>query len=187
MVEALVVLALLGLIVVLGMPALLRTSNRIRLSLAANEIASSLESARLYAATHSANVAIRFGKQGDKYVFSLFADGDGDGVRNEDIRAGKDPQVGPWRNLDHMGARVHFGFPAHVTPTDPSNPYARLNRLNDPIRFNRSDLASFSGRGTATPGSVYLTDGFHLTVVRVLGRTGRIRILEYDRADHRWH
>lgn len=187
LIEALVVLALLGLIAVLGMPALLRTSHRIRLCLAANEIASSLESARLYAAAHSANVAVRFGEHGDKYVFSLFADGDGDGVRNEDIRSGDDPQIGFWRNLDHMGARIRFGFPEGLTPTDPSNPYARLDHLNDPIRFNRSDLASFSGRGTATPGSVYLTDGFHVTVVRVLGRTGRIRILDYDRADRRWH
>jgi type II secretory pathway pseudopilin PulG len=179
--EALIVLAVVGLIAALGMPALLRMSRRIRLRLAADEIATALESARMYAAAHSANVAVHFGKRGKKYVFSLYADGDGDGVHSEDIRTGKDPQIGFWRNLDHMGARIRFGIPTYLSPTDPSSPYRKLDRLQDPIRFNRSDLASFSGRGTATPGSVYLTDGLDLTVVRVLGRTGRIRILDYDR------
>lgn len=187
LVEALVVLAVAGLVLGLGVPALLRISRRVRIRMAANEVASSLELARMYAAAHSANVAVHFEHERDKYTFTLFCDGDGDGVLNQDIQNGRDRQVGARRNLDHMGARIRFGIPTYLAPTDPSNPYRKLDRLQDPIRFNRSDLASFSGRGTATPGSVYLTDGMNLTVVRVLNRTGRIRILEYDPADRRWH
>jgi len=155
--------------------------------LAAEEVASCLEAARMYAARHSWKVAVRFHASDGATTFALYADGNGNGVRSRDIESGKDPRVEPPRRLAHMGADIRFGFPPNLVPTDPSNPYARLNRLNDPIRFNRSDLASFDGRGTATPGSVYLTDGTHLVVVRVLNRTGRIRILEYDRSDRRWH
>jgi len=186
LIEILVVLAIAGLIGGLGVPALLRISWHLRMRIAADEVASSLESARMFAAAHSANVAVRFEHEGNKYTFTLFSDGDGDGVLSQDIRSGKDRQVGARRNLDHMGARIRFGIPAYLSPTDPSDPYRKLDHLQDPIRFNRSDLASFSGRGTATPGSVYLTDGMNLAVVRVLNRTGRIRILEYDPAKRRW-
>lgn len=155
--------------------------------MAADEVASALEAARVYAARHSSNVAVRFQTLAGATTFTLYADGNGNGVRTGEIRGGTDPRVEPPRRLAHLGVNIHFGFPPNVVPTDPSNPYAKLGRLNDPIRFNRSNLASFTGRGTATPGSVYLTDGTHLIVVRVLNRTGRIRILEYDRSDRRWH
>lgn len=185
--EVLVVLAVTGIVVSIGAPALLRASRRLRLRMAGDEVASALEAARVYAARHSSNVAVRFQTRAGSTTFTLYADGNGNGVHTVEIRKGTDPRVEPPRRLAHLGSNVRFGFPPNVVPTDPSNPYASLGRLNDPIRFNRSDLASFNGRGTATPGSVYLTDGSHLLVVRVLNRTGRIRILEYDRSDRRWH
>ena len=63
-----------------------------------------------------------------------------------------------------------------------------MDRLDDPIRFNQSDLASFDPLGTATPGSLYLTDGqSRLTAVRVTSRTGRVRVLRYDSRARAWH
>ncbi|MCB1009629.1 MAG: hypothetical protein KDB94_12155, partial [Acidobacteria bacterium] len=80
-----------------------------------------------------------------------------------------------------------FGFPAGRAPRDPGSPGRRLDRLDDPIRFNRSDIASFSPLAGATPGTVYLTDGERrLVAVRVTGRTGRVRILAYDVATETW-
>ena len=52
--------------------------------------------------------------------------------------------------------------------------------MSDPIRFNSSDLASFSALGTSTPGSLYLTDGVgRLVAVRVANRVGKVRILTW--------
>ena len=113
--------------------------------------------------------------------WSLYRDGDGDGVLSQDIESGVDPRVGPARQLAHLGRQVRFGFPPGPPPRDPGDPRRRLDRLDDPIRFNRSDLASFDPLGGATPGSIYLTDGRHqLAAVRVLGVTGRVRVLVYD-------
>ena len=62
-----------------------------------------------------------------------------------------------------------------------------MKRLDDPIRFNRSDLASFNPRGTATPGTIYLTDGLrHLAAVRVNNRSGKISVLYYDPEEEVW-
>lgn len=81
---------------------------------------------------------------------------------------------------------MRIGLPARPV-RDPGDPSRFLDRIDDPIRFNSSDLASFGPLGTATPGSVYLTDGgSHLAVVRVLGTTGRVRLLQYDFVSEIW-
>ncbi len=82
---------------------------------------------------------------------------------------------------------MKFGFPSGSPPRDPSDPRRFLTRLDDPIRFNRSDIASFGPLGGSTPGSLYLTDSrHHLTVVRLYGATGKVRTLNYDRAREEW-
>ncbi len=62
-----------------------------------------------------------------------------------------------------------------------------MGRLDDPVRFNRSDLASFNPIGTATPGSIYLTDGRQrLAVVRVNNISGKVSVLVYDQEKDAW-
>ena len=119
--------------------------------------------------------------------YRLYGDGDGDGVLTRDIESGVDPPLGPSRQLIHVGRHVRFGIPLGPPPRDPGDPRRRLGNLQDPIRFNRSDLASFNPLGGSTPGSLYLTDGHdHLAVVRVSGRTGRVRVLIYDFVRELW-
>ena len=82
---------------------------------------------------------------------------------------------------------MRFGFPPGPPPRDPSDPRRRLDRLDDPLRFNRSDIASFDPLGGATPGSAYLTDGqTQLAAVRVLSTTGKVRVIVYDRRKQTW-
>jgi hypothetical protein len=58
---------------------------------------------------------------------------------------------------------------------------------SDPIRFNQSDLASFSPLGTSTPGSLYLSDGLRrLAVVRVANNAGRMRAYTWDPERRVW-
>ena len=143
---------------------------------------------RSYAIRHSANVAVKFRTGQDGTVtFTLYRDGDGDGVLNRDIDTGVDPQVQPPRRLAHLGRGFGFGFPPGPPPMDPGSPRQSLDRLDDPIRFNQSDLASFGPLGTATPGSVYLTDGQRrLAAVRVTSRTGRVRVVRLRLQDEVW-
>lgn len=184
--EVLIVVTLLGLVAVIGAPPLLNRLGNARLRLAAAELAGTLRTARSYAVRHSTNVAVKFFVGEDRVRFALYRDGNGDGVRNRDIRRGVDVLVAPPRDLGHLGRHVRFGFPPGKAPRDPSNPRRRLDRLYDPVRFNRSDLASFSPLGGATPGSLYLTDGTRLALVRVYNRTGKLELLIYDPLTERW-
>jgi type II secretory pathway pseudopilin PulG len=185
--DLIVALAIFGLTAVLGVPQLLRVSADLRVRLAAAEMIAALRQARSLAIRADAEVALRFatGPRGE-ITFTLYRDGDHDGVTNADIRAGVDRQIAPAGRLEHVGGEVRIGLPARPV-RDPGDPLRFLDRLDDPVRFNSSDLASFGPLGTATPGSVYLTDGgSHLAVVRVLGGTGRVRLLQYDFASETW-
>jgi type II secretory pathway pseudopilin PulG len=183
-----VALAILAVVLAVATPPLLHWSSALRLRLAAGELVTALRLARMAALQTSAKVGLKFRSHEDgRVTFTLHRDGDGDGVRSADIIDGTDPQIGPERQLQHVGAHVRLGFPPGPPPRDPGDPSRHLDRLDDPIRFNNSDIAAFSPLGQATPGSLYLTDGVEgLVVVRVLGRTGRVRVLVYDGRREVW-
>jgi hypothetical protein len=187
LVELVVTLAVLAALALLSLPSLLGASAALRVNLAAHEVAGALREARSLAIRHCRPVAVRFYPEPRRVGFAHFVDGDGDGVRNADIRSGVDRPLGPLRWFAHLGGRVGFGFPPGPPPRDPSDPSRRLGRLTDPVRFNDSDLASYNPLGGGTAGSLYLTDGRrYLTVVRVYGATGRLRILRWDPAADAW-
>ncbi len=178
--ELLVSLAVLTLILLLGAPSLVQASADMRLRLAADELAGVLRLARASAVRLDANVAVKFSTEPDGTVtFTLYRDGNGNGVLNREITSGIDRPLGAPRRLANLGKGVGFGFPPGPPPPDPGSP-GHLLSPGDPIRFNSSDLASFSALGTSTPGSLYLTDGLKkLVAVRVANRAGKVRILTY--------
>jgi type II secretory pathway pseudopilin PulG len=187
LVELLVALAVLVAAALIAIPPLMGLSAALRVDLAAHELTGALMQARSLAIRHGSNVAVRFYPERGRIGFAHFLDGDGDGVRNADIRRGIDPRITPLRWFVHLGGRVGFGFPPGPPPRDPSNPRRRLDRLTDPVRFNDSELASYNPLGGGTAGSLYLTDGRkHLSVVRLYGATGKLRILRWDREQDAW-
>lgn len=184
--ELLTVLAILGLFAALGVPSILDATARLRVNLAATETATALRLARMTAVRSHRHVAIRFERRGEAVWWAVFGDGDGDGVRKDDISSGTDPELQGWRPLRRVGASVHLGFPPGPPPRDPASG-RRMTRLEDPIRFNQSDMVSFSPIGSSTPGSLYFTDGkSHLAAVRVFGRTGKIKVIAYDHRTQTW-
>ena len=186
--ELLVVLVILMLVSAAGIPRILDWSRQIKVDLAANELVGVLRLTRSYAVRHTARVGVKFRPEaGSRVTFTIHRDGDGDGVRTADIEAGIDPPIGLPRELAHFGSYVRFGFPPGPAPRDPGDPRRRLDRLDDPIRFNRSDIASFNHLGGSTPGSLYLTDGrYLLSVVRLFGRTGKVKVMRYDPEQETW-
>ena len=189
LIELVVVLALLGILMAVGVPNLSRWSAGLRLQLAASEVMATLRFTRSVAVRQQLQVAVKFypDSPSGRVHYGLFYDGDGDGVRNADIRKGVDPQLGRFRNLEHLGGRIRFGFPPELVPAPPGRPFSSMTRLDDPVRFNRSDLASFSPIGASTPGTVYLTDGYHLVGVRAYNRTGKIKVIRYQRETRQWY
>lgn len=194
LVELLVALTLVAVVAAVSTPPLLRASARLRLRVAAAEVERAMQLARSAASRLGTHVGLKFdtarAAEGGPIAWTLYRDGDGDGVRTSDIASGTDQPILSSARHARQGGRfgvgVRFGFPPGVAPRDPTTG-RRLTRLDDPIRFNRSDIASFGPLGTATPGSVYLTDGRRgLAVVRVTHRTGRVRILLHDPESGRW-
>lgn len=180
--EVLIVLAITGLVAVMGLPGLLGWTRAVRLRVAAAEVAATLQIARSEAIRRGTRVGLKFSVPTDgRITWTLYRDGDGDGLRSGDIASGVDPAITAPRALAHQGRRVTFGFPPGPPPTDPADPGRRLDRLDDPLRLGRTDIATFNPLGGGSSGSFYLTDGIRgLVAIRLLGRTGRIRILTYD-------
>ena len=186
-VEMMVYFSVVMLVAGTVLPLVIEWSSALRVELAAGEMTGVLHRARIFAAQHNTKVAVKFRTEPNGVVtHALYRDGDGDGVLNADITAGIDPEVRPPRRLAHLDGRVRFGFP-RKPPRDPGDPRRRLDRLHDPIRFNRSDLASFNPLGTATPGTIYVTDGRRrVSAVRVNNRSGKISVLHYDPDSEIW-
>ena len=119
--------------------------------------------------------AIRFerGTDGLEY-YSVYVDGNRNGVLSADIARGTDARVeGPVR-LDSGAAGVRVGINAGVPAIPPDT--GTLDPT-DPIRFGRSNMLSFSPMGTATPGTFYLAGESAQAAVRVTPGTARVRIL----------
>ncbi len=185
--ELVVVAALVLAVALMAVPPLLRWSDGNRVRLAAGELTGVMRLARSYAIRYNHHVGVKFRTEGEQVSWTLHRDGDGDGVRTRDIDSGVDPPLGPPRTMAHLGRHVRFGFPPGPPPRDPGDPGRRLRRLHDPIRFNRSDIASFGPLGGSTPGSLYITDSIrHLAVVRVYGRTGKVKVLTWKPLEERW-
>jgi hypothetical protein len=120
------------------------------------------------------------------YRYAFYADGDGDGVRGDDVGAGRDPLIGGARDLRSRYEGIDFGLLEAAIPEVPPG-HGSLAPFADPVRFGRSDIISFSPRGTSSSGTLYVSDGRSTVVAVVLyGGTGRIRIWRFDRDLGRW-
>ena len=184
-VELIVVLALAATLLATTATGAFQLREALSVRSAAAELSSTFARARAYALTRGVAVAVKFRRDGGRYEWALYRDGNGNGVRTSEIASRVDRSLAlavPWSRSD-----VRPGILRGTPVPDPSSPGAPLDRLDDPIRFNNSDLCSFSPAGESTPGSVYLWDGRNrMAVVRVFGRSAKIRTLYYHRGERDW-
>jgi hypothetical protein len=116
--------------------------------------------------------AIRFERDGDRAYYSIYADGNRNGVRTADINSGVDRRVLGPLPLHGGASDVRVG----INPGLPEIPPDTGWLSGDPIRFGSSDILSFSPLGTATPGTFYLAGDGVQAAVRVNGSTARVRL-----------
>ena len=176
----------MGLLVAISVPALTAALSRYRVAAAARTLASELSRLRAEAITSRRRVAMRLIKEGDAYSYAFFADGDGDGVRAADIESGRDPLLAGPRDLASRFGGVDFGLLDVAIPDLPPRGGALLPG-DDPVRFGRSDIITFTPLGTASSGTLFVSDSRGIVVaVVVYGGTGRIRTWRFDRHAWRW-
>lgn len=186
LIEAVLALAILGLMLGVSWPALASMLARDRVAAAARELAEEMARMRAQAVAENRRVALRLEWAGGRYSYSFYADGDGDGVLADDIRSGRDPLLAGPRDLRSRYDGIDFGLLDTAVPEVPPGT-ATLAPFSDPVRFGTADTITFTPRGTSSSGTLYVSDGRDsLQAVVLYGHTGRIRTWRFDRALWRW-
>lgn len=174
-IELLLVLTVVTILSAAAAPVLLAGVDRVRSVAAARSLAQQCGLARLQALGRARYVALQFTPVGDDFAIQAFADGNRNGVRTAEIGRGIDtPLSAP--------VRLSADFPGVRIALDPG-----VGLGTDPVRLSGGALLSFSPDGTATAGTIYVLgrDRTQLAV-RVLGVTGRTRVLKYERSTGSW-
>jgi hypothetical protein len=141
---------------------------------AARYLAGRLGLARVQAVARGAAMGLRFDRESGAITFSVFQDGNGNGIRSADIASGVDRLVEPPTAL----ARDFPGADIGLAPESP---------VSEPIQIGPTDLLTFTPTGTSTSGTIYISDrAGSQWAVRILGATGRTRVLRYDPRTRGW-
>jgi prepilin-type N-terminal cleavage/methylation domain-containing protein len=182
--EMLVTVAIIGLFVLVSIPAFGSIQRRFALRAATAQLRAVFHATRIRAIARGQHSGLRFFRVGGEWNFAVYDDGDGDGLRNDDIARGVDTLVAPPRVIFPESRVITIGL-LDRTIKDPDG--QNLTPRDSPVQFNRSALASFSPYGESTPGTIYITDrGRDLWAVRVYGATAKIRVTRYDAATRTW-
>lgn len=183
--ELMAILVIACIVVAAAAPAAVNLRSAISIRSAAGELAVLFQRARALAITRGVVVGIKFRRNGDRWEWAVYRDGNGNGIRTIEITRGVDRPTGvayAWMRND-----VRPGILTDSAVPDPGQPGRTLENVEDPIRFNDSDICSFSPVGESTPGSVYLWDGRdRMAVLRVYGRSAKLKTLFYRRGSPRW-
>jgi prepilin-type N-terminal cleavage/methylation domain-containing protein len=175
--EVLITLSLIAIIVTAAMPSLFEAYRSACLGALSRRLAGVLFTSRAQAVLRQQSLALVFEREGDGWRCFLAEDGDGDGVRRSDLESGRDLAVGEILNL--AAGAAHLGILGEGVP-DPSGHGHLSGDLSDPIRAGSGDIITFTAHGTATPCSLYLTDGRgEMRVIRVYGGTSKIHLLRW--------
>jgi Tfp pilus assembly protein FimT len=162
-----------------AIPAMFEIDRALKLRAAAGFLTGYLQQTRLEALTRSKAVGVRFREAGGDWHLGSYADGNGNGIRTADIVTRVDAEVEP-----------DVPFRARC----PALRIARLDGVPDitglpggaAVRFGPGDIATFDSDGSASSGSLYVTDGRTQLAVTVTPATGRVRVRRWNRRLMTW-
>ena len=180
--ELLFAVAIAGTLAAIAVPHSLRALDDFRTRGAARYVAQRLSAARFDAIKRSAAHGLRFEPDGADYRVSLVVDGNANGLRTADLQGGIDRTLSEPERLAAHFAGVTFGLADGVPDAD-----GAPTGTTDGVRIGTSKVLAMNADGTATPGTLYMRSANRSQyAVRVLGSTGRVRILMFDAVRRRW-
>jgi prepilin-type N-terminal cleavage/methylation domain-containing protein len=179
--ELLFAMALTAVLAGMALPIMDAAIDEIRTASAARYLAARILSGRMDAIRRSSSVALRFVASTPDYTFGPYVDGNGNGVRTTDIRRGVDRPLGPSQQLQDDFPGVHFGLMPGAPDADGAQ-----GGSTDGVRIGTARILTMSPDGTATSGTLYLQGRQAQYAVRVLGATGRTRVLKFDTGARMW-
>jgi hypothetical protein len=143
-----------------------------------------VQRARLESLKRATAVAVRLEMLDGRTAVQLFADGNGNGVLQNDIDRQADPALTnvEWLDSHARGVSLRINQPiADVAGV------SELATGDDPLRIGNTSLVSFSPLGSSTSGTLYVSAhrGPQMAI-RIYGATGRVRVLAFDAQARRW-
>jgi type II secretory pathway pseudopilin PulG len=151
-----------------------------RTGAAARYLAGQIVSSRMDAVNRSRCVALWFEASTPDYRVARYVDGNGNGVRTAEI--GRiDPIDGVPKRIGDDFPNVRFGLAEGLPDVD-----GVRGTGTDGVRIGSARILTMSPDGTATSGTLYLEGRRAQYAVRVLGATGRTRVLKYDSGQRTW-
>lgn len=185
LVDVIAATALATIVTATAIPAVAGALDRDRAEVGAQYLRAQITRAQLEALRRGTCVALRWSMDGAESRWQVFADGNGNGVSERDIASGIDPAIGPEDSLSRHAPGVDLRINQPVPDIGGSG---TLDAGSDPLRIGRTSLLSFSPTGSATSGTLYVAAarGPQLAL-RVMGATGRLRLLRLDAGAGGWH
>jgi type II secretory pathway pseudopilin PulG len=180
--ELLFALVIAGTVTTIAVPQGLRALDDFRTRAAARYLAQRLADARLSAIKRSLAHGLRFEAATPDYRITTVVDGNANGLRTSDIQGGLDRTLTQPEPIGSHFRDVVFGILDGVPDADgqPANG-------TDGVRVGASKLLAMNPDGTSSSGTLYLHGRERSQyAVRVLGVTGRVRVLKFDHVRRRW-
>ncbi len=183
----LVVIALAGFIISISTPHLSKMAAKGKVRAATREMTALFREARYEAVSKKMHIGFEFQRKEEGFLFCKFQDGNSNGIRRKDIKDGKEILLGGPYQIKSRYGNIDFsilkGKPVSKIPPGKG----KLDHPDDPIKFGRSDIISFSPSGNSSSGSIYISDGNNLMMAIVIfGPTVRIRVWDYDYENNKW-
>lgn len=180
LIEVIFTVATIATLSAVAVPLTTSVLDELRTAAAARYIAARLVDARLDAVRRSVCVALRFEATAGDYRYGAFRDGNSNGVRTVDIQDGVDAAIWTAERVADQFPGTRFLLQAGLPDID-GNATA-----GDGVRIGTSRILTMSPDGTATAGTLYIAGRHAQFAVRVLGPTGRVRVLRYDTGERQW-
>jgi prepilin-type N-terminal cleavage/methylation domain-containing protein len=181
--ELIVVLGIAGTLSAMATPQRLGTIDDARAVGAVRYISTRLQETRMEAITRNVNVAMRFTLADGVYGYTVYRDGNGNGVLSRDITRGVDAPIRAMQRLPDQFTGIDFGALEAIPPADGSGPAPGT----DPIRLGASDMVSFTAAGTSSTGTLYIRGHRNAQyAIVIFGETGKTRIVKYDASIRGW-
>lgn len=185
LVDVLAAASLSVVMAVVAVPVVGGTLDREHVIVGAHYLAAQVQRARLESLKRATAVAVRVELLDGRAAVQLFADGNGNGVRQIDVARNVDRALTSRQWLDEHARDVSLRVNQAIRDIGSG---AELAEGDDPLRIGNTPLVSFSPSGGSTSGTLYVAGlrGPQMAI-RIYGATGRVRVLTFDARARKWH